>query len=88
MNDNPKDNKGNRFIFVVLGCLLTGTVLGQFVENNLPPGFVLEWGGDGWNTEPNHLDGNIDDCINMYGNPDDHSGIRSASLGEIKAMYR
>ncbi|MCP4231412.1 MAG: hypothetical protein GY771_14860 [bacterium] len=55
--------------------------MGPGVQRRFAVGFV---GGVGLN----NLNTNIDQCISYYGLLDDHTGIRSASLGEIKAMYR
>ena len=59
--------------------------MGPGMQKRFAVGFV---GGDGWNTEPNNLNVNINQCISTYGNLEPHTGIRSASLGQIKAMYR
>jgi len=60
--------------------------MGPGMQRRFAVGFV---GGDSWdNPGNNNLTDNIDDCTDMYPNLEDHIGIRSASLGEIKAMYR
>lgn len=55
--------------------------MGPGAQRRFAVGFV---GGDG----ETDLSTNIGRCTTTYGNLEPHNGIRSASLGEIKAMYR